>query len=758
MQKNPSKSTREGFDPRDVLFVVFKRKWMISLLALAGFAAAAGLYCHQQPIYQSTARLLVRYVVESASVDPYAAMKSPGSAAHRHGDPVILTEIEILSSLDLAMEVAAEIGTRRLLNGAVAQSPGDETKLLSAAAGVIASELVVETGTSPNVLHITFNNPGREISRSVLEKLIELYFKKHLDIHRSAASFDLISKQAADVGVRLAGTEAELNELRTRSGILSLKDATESLAAQKNRTQQDLMTARAELAEQSTRIIALEAPGHGNPPEDDTAPTAAEHVPPQIITEFRAVMEMLAILQKRDLELRIKFKPGNPLLAQSQNQIATYDRKRISMLGTYPGLSDEKALINPANSNDAQHSLEQEKTRLAAIRAKIDVFEAHLREIGKLFAEQYAIGARIEELERRKQLEDAEFRSLEVKLKDARLDMTLDPSRIPNINIIQQPSEPVKTFDAQMRKIIFGLAGGGLALGLGLAFLIEMLFNRKVERPVEIQTRLQLPLLLSIPYFRRGGHSGMLLGNRGDTPRISDHQAGLPAISEDQDYEIAEEDDHNRPEHFILPYSETIRDRIVFNFEVNNVTHKPKLVAVTGMTEGAGTSTIAAGLAKSFAEIRGVKVLLVDLSSCHPQESPLFGEIPRHSLPNALRLARSPGFRERPQSLYYANAPARRDEPGASRFTPFQLHEMMPMLQASEYDYIIFDMPPVDQTSRTLAMAGLMDKVLLVLDARNTSRESLKWGYSELTRGRADVSCVFNKTRSHGPAWLLGDG
>jgi hypothetical protein len=49
-----------------------------------------------------------------------------------------------------------------------------------------------------------------------------------------------------------------------------------------------------------------------------------------------------------------------------------------------------------------------------------------------------------------------------------------------------------------------------------------------------------------------------------------------------------------------------------------------------------------------------------------------------------------------------------------------------------------------------------MDKVLLVLDAENTSREGLKWGYSELTKGRADVSCIFNKTRTHGPGWLTG--
>jgi Mrp family chromosome partitioning ATPase len=80
----------------------------------------------------------------------------------------------------------------------------------------------------------------------------------------------------------------------------------------------------------------------------------------------------------------------------------------------------------------------------------------------------------------------------------------------------------------------------------------------------------------------------------------------------------------------------------------------------------------------------------------------------------------------------------------------------MPELQASEFDYIIFDMPAVDQTSRTLTMAGLMDKVILVLDAENTSRDALKWGYSELVKGRADVSCVFNKTRAHVPGWVIG--
>ncbi|RYD47081.1 MAG: hypothetical protein EOP85_06140, partial [Verrucomicrobiaceae bacterium] len=310
------------------------------------------------------------------------------------------------------------------------------------------------------------------------------------------------------------------------------------------------------------------------------------------------------------------------------------------------------------------------------------------------------------------------------------------------------------TYDKVTQKIVLGLAGAGMALGVGLAFLIELIFDRRVKRPTEIQARLQLPLLLTIPYIRRKERDGLMLGHDSGAPRIgmAVEESVQTSLADPEMPEVA----IRKANHFILPYSETIRDRIIFNFEVNNVTHKPKLVAVTGLSEGAGSSTIAAGLAKSFSEIKGSKVLLVDLSSCHPEDSPVFGEVARHSLSGALQLARNTKFKENVQSLYYASATARRDDSGLTTFSPMHLYEMMPHLQASDFDYIVFDMPSIDQTSRTLTMAGLMDKVLLVLDAENTSRDELKWGYSELTKGRADVSCIFNKSRSHAPGWLLG--
>lgn len=760
MQKSPSKTTSGGFNISDVLYIVFKHKWKIIILSLLGFGASVAVLLNQKPVYSSTAKLLVRYVMETGTFDPYTEMKSPGGGTRRGADPVIMTEIEILTSLDLARDVAEAVQAEMLRNG-MANSEIEDSQ--AAALGILG-KLVVNPGESPNVLYLTYGNHNREIPKLTLEKLVELYFKRHLEIHRTTVAFDTVSAQTEEVRKRLEQTEKELNTLRTETGIVSLSDAITVLAGQKAKTQEDLMKSKADLAEQVATIESLAkaatpsadltviSPNSGSE-INTTKIVDSNPVPQQVVTEFKTVMELLSFLQKRDVELRIKFKTGNRLLAQNQQQIDNYEARRRGMIERYPSLANEMAVIS-ADPTDPRRNLDTEKAKLAAINAKIEVLKIHLEEIGSLFKEHYAIGAKIESLDRRKQMEEVEYRSIEEKLKEAKLREALDPASMPNITLVQKPTEPQKTYDEKIQKIAIGLAGGGIAVGVGLAFLIELLFDRRVKRPTEIQTRLQLPLLLSIPYVRRKDRGGLMLTNDKSVLRV--RQGAETGLSIPGD-SFMSSDRPKKTSHFIHPYAETIRDRIIFNFEINNLTHKPKLVAVTGLSEGAGASTVAAGLAKSFSDISGSKVLLVDLSSLHPEESPLFGEVHRHSLNGALQLASNGKFREGKDSLYYASATARRDDSGLTTFSPMHLYELMPQLQACDFDYIIFDMPPIDQTSRTLTMAGLMDKVLLVLDADNTSRDALKWGYSELEKGKADVSCIFNKTRSHAPNWVIGE-
>jgi Mrp family chromosome partitioning ATPase len=79
---------------------------------------------------------------------------------------------------------------------------------------------------------------------------------------------------------------------------------------------------------------------------------------------------------------------------------------------------------------------------------------------------------------------------------------------------------------------------------------------------------------------------------------------------------------------------------------------------------------------------------------------------------------------------------------------------MMPNLKASDFDYIIFDMPRLSQTSPTWGMAAFMDKLLLVVEAEKNNRELIKRSYGKLLAERNNVAVVVNKARSYVPKWL----
>jgi len=48
---------------------------------------------------------------------------------------------------------------------------------------------------------------------------------------------------------------------------------------------------------------------------------------------------------------------------------------------------------------------------------------------------------------------------------------------------------------------------------------------------------------------------------------------------------------------------------------------------------------------------------------------------------------------------------------------------LMPKIKTSDYDYIIFDLPPVSQTSSSARLAGYMDLTVLVLESEKTGQQ-----------------------------------
>jgi Mrp family chromosome partitioning ATPase len=196
-----------------------------------------------------------------------------------------------------------------------------------------------------------------------------------------------------------------------------------------------------------------------------------------------------------------------------------------------------------------------------------------------------------------------------------------------------------------------------------------------------------------------------------------------------------------------------LRERLLTYFEVNNLNlKKPKLVALTGCGTGSGVTTLASGLAAALSKTGDGNVLLVDMNSEHGIAHSFSNGKPGCGLSDVIEPeGRAEALVQ--ENLYLARIDDR-GEDNMAPVTSTRFNSLVPKLKASNYDYIIFDMPPVSPTSITPRMASHMDIVLLVLESEKTGQHRAAKASNLMRESRANVAAVLNKCRQHVPARL----
>ena len=724
-----------NFNLRNILFAIFKWKRTIVGFTVGGILAAAGIYFFYPTVYESDARLLVRYVLERSGFDPVDGLsgQSGRSGTGLTNDGVIAAEVSILTSWDLSVQVAETLGPNRVL-------PDAKAPTVVGAAGAINSGLDTTTAKGSNIIGVSYQNRRPEVATAVLNELVNRYFTKHLEVHRSAGAFDFVSQQSDQIRARLNQTEDALKALKAKAGVISFQDSMASLSAQSSRLEDQLRTAENDLAEQQAKVRQIEVGGgpvnlnetektNDNPP----APSPPQVASSKDTAEYQALVTNLTHLRQTQLEMTAKYTPENVLVKMNLAHINDLENQKRAFEKKYPELATAAA------KESGQMNLAVERARLAGMKSKLDDLRRQRTELKERMKQFADVGPQIDSLERTKALEEENYKYYSGNLQKARVDEALDPSKMPNISAIQRPSPPVlvtKTRD----KIALGLAGGGLILGSGLALLFELILNNTYKRRSEIELQLRAPVMVSIPARGINGRLKLPWKN-GQRASKEMPEKSKPSLAP---WEV---------DHFIRPYSEAIRDRLGLYFELHGVTHKPKLVGVTGFSEGAGTSTLAAGVAAALSETGDGKVLLVDVNAANGEVHPFFAGRPAASLTTALKPQAA--ITSAADNLYLATIT--RPEKKSAHLGLKKFFALVPNLKASDFDYIIFDMPPINQTSPTVGLAALMDKVLLVVEAEKTNRDVVKRGYRELVGARADVAIVLNKVRSYLPKRLEGE-
>lgn len=711
-----------GLNLGDIYYILFRHKWKIILSTLLGLGVAAAMYLTQKAPFQSEAKLFVRYVIsEGKNFGPGSGdnAKSPD----QRGETIMNSETEILSSSDLARLVVDAIGAERILAAV------DGGKDVNSAIGYLRQNIAVRVPPGSSVIHITFKHPDPELVQPVLREVVDRYLKMHVEIHRAAGMLgDLFSQETDKLRSRLLETEEELRKLKNRAGVTSVDEAKKAYNEQIGELRSQIYGVQADLA---ARVSVLEEMTKRGTPSDAPAAAPIEApIPQEIVDDYLGLNSRISLLQRREQEYLTQFTADNSRVRETRAQLAEAEGKRKKLLTEHPKLVQKDVNTGRASAAD-MFDVGTAAAQIMALQAKLKVLNAQVSEVRAEIAKVDQLEGAISVLVRQKELQDAQYRYYSANLEQNRINETLGNGRVSNISQIQTPSAPF-TDTSKTMKLVQMIALSGLAIGLAWAFAIEFFFDRTVRHAADIERLVRYPLLLTIPLLKKkqlmSAAAKPAAALNGHTSTAVVPSSGSRAMD---------------------TFHETLRDRLIAYFESKNLTHKPKLVAVSSMGQSSGVTTTAAGLARTLSDTGEGNVLLVDMTGGQGSAQHFVKGKAACGLDEILDARDNAHVLD---NLYVVGASENSDR--LYRNLPQRFTKLVPKLKASDFDYIIFDMPPVSQISITPRLAGFMDMVLLVIESEKTDRELVQRGAALLGESRAHVAVVLNKLKSYVPSRL----
>lgn len=779
----PSQPTGLKITPGDILYTLFRHKKKIIIFALLGVVAGATAFKLTPLPFVSSAKLLVRYVTDKGDLvtleNSNANYQTPGGP---RTNSVMSSELEILSSSDISFSVAEKIGPQNIIELKEGATQADN---LYNAAAYIASHLFLDlTGKDSSVIMLTFSHNKSEVAQNVLQSTIEDYLKKHVEFHSTTEAFNnSLLQQADQLKARLAQTEEELLKARQKAGVISLIDAKIGLSQEIARLRNSIFQTDAELAEYITALQAYEQIQGPTIPQSEDSDVEDGNEQPDIdfeklakaIENYEGARSALNVLRSREQVLLMQFTEENSrvksIRAQIENSLATLEKieeenPNVRATSLTSNTSSEKG-FNP------NLEIQVQSIRIRALQARSETLKNQHEQLKAEAAKIDLVEVEINALERRRELEESHYKNLVISLESTRLEDDLRAGKANNIRIIQKPSLGVIEIKKKLQ------VAGGLTVGIGIiglvwALLVDLLIDRSIKRPTEIQRNLGIPLFMNLPDLndKRFGKANAKTSRQhrlqaaklqqqetakklpAYNPKSPTLQAAALARPEQYGKSIADtktiapwDDKHALNEHF-----EALRDKVITYFESKNLTHKPKLIALTGLGEKSGVTTIASGLAGSLSKIGEGNVLLVDMTLGHETAQQFYHG---KNILNLDEVLDSSTDAKVENNLYVVAEGANGMK--MPRIMPQRFNKIMPKLRASDFDYIIFDMPPVSPISSTPRLASFMDIVLMVLESEQTSRDTANQAIELLSESKAHLGGILNKTKPHVPRKLEQD-
>ena len=520
-----------GMSLREVLTVVFKRKWLIlSVTSLIFVGACIGALIAPRE-YEASAILMLTRARADLTVTPFEA--SGGTLGLRlNPSQDLIGESEMLKRRSLLLHIVQTLGSQATLSGRLtaegSTADGDAQavdngvlgqihELVSFARPAIAAparllgslktkepltqadmavqalnqRLKVSPVDNSNLIRLTFKANDPAYATKVLDLLVSEYLEQYARLRTNPGAVQFFQTQVDTLGRELREAEDAKQTLEQKYGVSRLDIQTDIYLRAAATREVQLQTARSDAdgLREKVRILREQL---AKMPEKVQSSEEVRVNPVQ--DSMRAKLLELELQRNRFLQL---YTDQDRRVQDVEREIALL-RQRLS---TEPNVefARESYGLNPARA-PLQLELVTAETQLlaTAIRAKslehdIQEGEARLDQVGRATYDRQRLERKV------KMLEDS-YLVYAKKYDEARISNAMDQNRIVNIAVVEPINIAAKPGVKGQSALELALLGAafGLVLGVGGAFGREYL-DRTFSTEASVQRELKLPLLGSIP-------------------------------------------------------------------------------------------------------------------------------------------------------------------------------------------------------------------------------------------------------------------
>ena len=472
--------------------------------------------------YESSTKIYVKVGRENNTLDPSATTGQTVNIKQTL-ESEINSMLQILESRETAQRVVDAVGVDPILENDLS-SPGDPGKTstntesplkkfkswlsdlksqilpsrFSDTREALAVRAVLKRSgfsapKNSNVIKISVEAGHPELAQKMAEAWTKAFIEEHLRITKTEGSLSFFVHQTELLKEQLDTVEEDLKELKSSSSLVSIEGQRAILEDQSKSIRNRELTNHSLLAASKAKISELQSILDLIPAREKTDQKTAE------TTEgWYGLRQKLFDLQIREHELRSKYSAENPEVIAVVQQ-----RGAIEAILAQQSQSSSESISSPNPTYQLfQQTLLNEQAQVVALLAENDSLKQQLQQNlveGQKLNENAML---ISDLERQRQILETSYLASAARMEQAKILQGLENAKISSVSVLQSASYNARPGGmGRLKTLLLGMFLG-LFGGLTVAAICEY-FDRSFVTPSQVESSLEVPVLVSIPQKRR---------------------------------------------------------------------------------------------------------------------------------------------------------------------------------------------------------------------------------------------------------------